>query len=103
MNEKEIRGMVADLDAHSQYLDEAEYQDIRISTTGNYSGVGIEVSTLDGEIRVVAPIDDPGPRLAPDRAAHSCSRRDQPAPEPRPGPAAFRNRDPRARAAIGAR
>ena len=56
--ESAIRGMVADLDAHSQYLDEAEYQDIRISTTGNYSGVGIEVSTLDGQIRVVAPIDD---------------------------------------------
>jgi carboxyl-terminal processing protease len=56
--ESAVRGMVADLDAHSQYLDESEYQDIRISTTGNYSGVGIEVSTLDGEIRVVAPIDD---------------------------------------------
>jgi carboxyl-terminal processing protease len=56
--ESAIRGMVADLDAHSQYLDETEYQDIRISTTGNYSGVGIEVSTLEGEIRVVAPIDD---------------------------------------------
>jgi carboxyl-terminal processing protease len=56
--ESAVRGMVADLDAHSQYLDEAEYQDIRISTTGNYSGVGIEVSTLDGEIRVVAPIDN---------------------------------------------
>lgn len=56
--ESAIRGMVADLDAHSQYLDEREYQDIRISTTGNYSGVGIEVSADDGEIRVVAPIDD---------------------------------------------
>jgi carboxyl-terminal processing protease len=56
--ESAVRGMVSDLDAHSQYLDEAEYQDIRISTTGNYSGVGIEVSTLDGEIRVVAPIDN---------------------------------------------
>ena len=56
--ESAVRGMVSDLDAHSQYLDETEYQDIRISTTGNYSGVGIEVSTLDGEIRVVAPIDN---------------------------------------------
>lgn len=56
--ESAIRGMVADLDAHSQYLDESEYQDIRISTTGTYTGVGIEVSALDGEIRVVAPIDD---------------------------------------------
>ena len=56
--ESAIRGMVSDLDAHSQYLDEREYQDIRISTTGNYTGVGIEVSAEDGEIRVVAPIDD---------------------------------------------
>lgn len=56
--ESAIRGMVSDLDIHSQYLDAREYQDIRISTTGNYTGVGLEVSTRDGEIRVVAPIDD---------------------------------------------
>ena len=55
--ESAIRGMVADLDAHSQYLDASEYQDIRISTTGSYSGVGLEVSSADNEILVVAPID----------------------------------------------
>ena len=55
--ESAIRGMVADLDAHSQYLDADEYQDIRISTSGSYSGVGLEVSSADGEIVVVAPID----------------------------------------------
>ena len=55
--ESAIRGMVADLDAHSQYLDADEYQDIRISTSGSYSGVGLEVSSADGEIQVVAPID----------------------------------------------
>ena len=32
--ESAIRGMVADLDAHSQYLDAAEYQDVRISASG---------------------------------------------------------------------
>jgi carboxyl-terminal processing protease len=52
-----IRGMVANLDAHSQFLDAREYEDIRISTTGSYSGVGLEVSTADGEILIVAPID----------------------------------------------
>ena len=31
--ESAIRGMVADLDAHSQYLDAEEYRDIRISPT----------------------------------------------------------------------
>lgn len=53
-----IRAMVSELDRHSQYLDSSEYEDIRISTSGSYSGVGIEVSTADDAIRVVAPIDD---------------------------------------------
>ena len=55
--ESAIRGMVADLDAHSQYLDAAEYQNVRISASGGYSGVGLEVSSEDGRIMVVAPID----------------------------------------------
>ena len=54
--ESAIRGMVSDLDAHSQYLDADEYRDIRISTTGSYTGVGIEVADLDGVITVVTPI-----------------------------------------------
>ena len=56
--ESAIRGMVSDLDRHSQFLDANEYEDIRISTTGSYSGVGIEVSTVDDSIVVIAPIDD---------------------------------------------
>lgn len=54
--ESAIRGMVADLDSHSQYLDVDEYRDIRISTTGTYTGVGIEVSDVGGVIRVITPI-----------------------------------------------
>jgi len=56
--ESAVRGMVSDLDRHSQYLDANEYEEIRISTTGSYSGVGIEVSTVDDSIIVVAPFDD---------------------------------------------
>ena len=51
-----IRGMVADLDAHSEFLDASEYRDIRISTTGSYTGIGIEVSEQDGEITVISPM-----------------------------------------------
>jgi carboxyl-terminal processing protease len=54
--ESAIRGMVSDLDAHSQYLDADEYRDIRISTTGSYTGVGVEVADIDGAIKVVTPI-----------------------------------------------
>ncbi len=55
--ESAIRGMIADLDPHSQFLDSREYEEIRISTTGNYSGVGLDVSLDDGRVTVVAPID----------------------------------------------
>ena len=53
-----IRGMVSDLDAHSQYLDAGEYRDIRISTTGSYTGIGIEVDEVGGNIMVVTPLAD---------------------------------------------
>jgi carboxyl-terminal processing protease len=55
--ESAIRGMVSALDPHSAFLDPEEYDEIRISTTGAYSGVGIEVTMQDGVVRVVAPID----------------------------------------------
>jgi len=54
--ESAIRGMVSDLDPHSQYLDADEYRDIRISTTGSYTGIGIEVTEVDGDIHVITPI-----------------------------------------------
>ena len=54
--ESAIRGMVSDLDAHSQYLDAREYRDIRISTTGSYTGIGIEVDEVDGKVLVITPI-----------------------------------------------
>jgi carboxyl-terminal processing protease len=54
--ESAIRGMVSDLDSHSQYLDASEYRDIRISTTGSYTGIGIEVDEVGGNVTVVTPI-----------------------------------------------
>lgn len=54
--EAAIRGMVSDLDPHSQYLDADEYRDIRISTTGSYTGVGLEVTELNGLVRIVTPM-----------------------------------------------
>jgi carboxyl-terminal processing protease len=56
--ESAIRGMVKELDDHSRYLDTRQYEDIRIATTGNYSGVGLDVSVEDGRVTVVSPLDD---------------------------------------------
>ena len=56
--ESAIRGMVSDLDAHSQYLDAGEYRDIRISTTGSYTGIGIEVDAVGDNVMVITPMAD---------------------------------------------
>ena len=50
--------MIADLDPHSAFLDPEEFDEIRISTTGEYSGVGIEVALENGVVKVVTPIED---------------------------------------------
>jgi len=55
--ESAVRGMVTNLDPHSQFLDSDEYEEIRISTTGNYTGVGLEVNMTDGVVTIVTPID----------------------------------------------
>jgi carboxyl-terminal processing protease len=56
--EAAIRGMMADLDPHSAYLDHEQFNEVRISTSGEYSGVGIEVTLDKGAVRVVAAIED---------------------------------------------
>ena len=57
-------GMVASLDPHSAFLSAAQYDEMRVSTAGSYSGVGIEVAAQDGHIVVVAPIDGSPAALA---------------------------------------
>ncbi len=52
-----IRGMVSGLDRHSEFLSAEEYREIRDSTSGKYSGVGLEVSTQENAIMVIAPFD----------------------------------------------
>ncbi len=53
-----IRGLLAGLDPHSEYLGKDQLQDLTEDTTGNYDGLGIEVMQVEGTLRVVAPIDD---------------------------------------------
>ncbi|MEP6885158.1 MAG: S41 family peptidase [Gammaproteobacteria bacterium] len=52
-----IRGMVSSLDPYSAYLDDDEYDEVKISSSGQYSGVGIEVSMEDDEVVVVSPFE----------------------------------------------
>ena len=52
-----ISGMVSSLDPHSQYFDKKSYKEFREGTTGEFVGVGIEITQDDGLIRVVSPIE----------------------------------------------
>ena len=52
-----VRGMVASLDPYSAYLGRDEYEEIQISSSGEYSGVGIEVALEDEQVIVVTPIE----------------------------------------------
>ena len=55
--EAAIRGVMASLDPHSAYLDRDQFNEVRISTSGEYSGVGLEVTLEEGIVRVVAPVE----------------------------------------------
>jgi carboxyl-terminal processing protease len=63
-----IRGMVASLDPYSAYLDGDEYDEVKISSSGRYSGVGLELSIEDEQVVVIAPFDGSSAALAGIRA-----------------------------------
>ena len=53
-----VRGMLAELDPHSSYLDRRQHEEMQIDTRGEFHGLGIEISKRrDGFIEVVAPIE----------------------------------------------
>ena len=56
--ENAIKGMLSALDPHSAYLDKNDYQDLKAQTTGEFGGIGVEISMDEGYLRVVSPIDD---------------------------------------------
>lgn len=53
-----IRGMVSGLDPHSEYLDGDAYNTLLMTTSGEFGGVGIEVTPEFGILKIVTPMDD---------------------------------------------
>ena len=56
--EDAIRGMLSGLDPHSAFLNTSEFSDLKIGTTGQFGGLGIEVGMENGFVKVISPIDD---------------------------------------------
>jgi carboxyl-terminal processing protease len=53
-----VRGMLSELDPHSAFLDNDDYQEMQVDTKGEFHGLGIEITKRkDGYIEVVAPIE----------------------------------------------
>lgn len=55
--EKAIKGMLQELDPHSDYLDASHYSALKESTKGEFSGVGLEIGSDSGYVKIITPID----------------------------------------------
>ncbi len=56
--EHAISGMLSNLDPHSSYLDAKSYKELQVGTSGEFGGLGIEVTMENGFVKVMSPIDD---------------------------------------------
>ena len=56
--ESALNGMLSSLDPHSSYMNEKSFADMKITTKGEFGGLGIEVTMENGLVKVVSPIDD---------------------------------------------
>ncbi len=52
-----LDGMLTSLDPHSGYLDPENFDDMRDQTRGEYGGLGLEVTSEDGVVKVISPMD----------------------------------------------
>lgn len=55
--DKAITGLVANLDAHSSYLTQKDFKDLKIQTDGEFDGIGIQIALKDGALTIIAPIE----------------------------------------------
>ena len=53
-----LKGMLQGLDPHSTLLSAKEFQEMQESTSGEFFGVGVEITTENGQVLVVSPIED---------------------------------------------
>ncbi len=56
--ENAVRGMLGEMDPHSDFLDADSFDQVQETTEGKFSGVGIEIGSESGLIKIISPIDD---------------------------------------------
>ena len=58
LTEGALTGMMKTLDPYSQFLDARAYEELKSDTTGEFAGIGLEVSVKGGILHVISPVDD---------------------------------------------
>ena len=56
--EAALAGMMTALDPHSNYLPAKAFGDLRERTSGEYSGVGLTITSEGGLVKVISPMDE---------------------------------------------
>lgn len=52
-----VQGMLMGLDPHSAYLTRDAFENLQDTTSGEFSGLGLEVGMEDGYVKIISPID----------------------------------------------
>ncbi|MDD5645158.1 MAG: S41 family peptidase [bacterium] len=52
-----MKGIIAELDAHSQFMEPEMYKEMKVETGGEFGGLGIEITIRDGLLTVIAPME----------------------------------------------
>jgi len=54
--DKALKGLMANLDSHSSFMDTKAFKDLSVQTKGEFGGLGISIGMKDGALTVIAPI-----------------------------------------------
>jgi carboxyl-terminal processing protease len=55
--EQALKGMIGQLDPHSAYLNKEDLRDLRVSSSGEFTGIGVEILAEKGVLKVISPLD----------------------------------------------
>ncbi len=53
-----LKGMLQSLDPHSQYMEPANFEDMKEDTESRFGGLGVHVTERNGDLIIVSPMED---------------------------------------------
>ncbi len=53
-----LKGLLSSLDAHSQFMDQDDYKELKSETEGKFGGIGVEITMKEGLLTIITPVED---------------------------------------------